>query len=171
MSHVPRDTIPALVLTSAFLLTICGACRSNDTNPPASGTSAQPVTAQTDAGRATAASPGARPQALPQPAGAAARERDVAVEPEGVPPAITAPPTDLNLIETGPSFFKVVATGTPPLSYLWTKEGRPGFIGNESELWFASPKIEDSGTYSVEVSNRWGKTSATCKLTVSPRPR
>lgn len=95
----------------------------------------------------------------------------VAVEPVGVAPVISNPPLDLVVTETAPSSLKVIASGTRPLAYQWTKDGRPELLSTEAEFWIASPKPEDSGTYTVEVSNRWGRTTATCRLTVNPRPR
>ncbi len=73
-------------------------------------------------------------------------------------------------METDPTFVRVVAKGTAPLSYLWSKDGRPGFVANDAELVFANPKTEDSGTYTVEVSNAYGKATASFRLTVNPRP-
>jgi beta-galactosidase len=95
----------------------------------------------------------------------------VAVETVGVAPVISSPPLDLVVTETNPSFLKVVASGTQPLAYQWTKDGRPELLSTEAEFWIANPKVEDSGTYTVEVSNRCGRTMATCRLTVNPRPR
>lgn len=88
----------------------------------------------------------------------------------GVAPTIAVPPPDLVVNETDPSWLRVTAKGTPPLSYLWSKDGRPGFIGNQAELVFANPSLEDGGTYTVEVSNRYGTATATCRVTVNPRP-
>ncbi len=95
----------------------------------------------------------------------------VAVEVVGVAPVITEPPVDLAVIENTPSSLKVVASGTPPLSYLWSREGRGGFLSTEAELWLANPQAGDSGVYVVEVSNRWGKATSTCRVTVNPRLR
>jgi hypothetical protein len=95
----------------------------------------------------------------------------VAVEAVGVAPVIATPPFDLVVSETNASSLKVIASGTPPLAYQWTKDGRPENLSAEAECFIASPKVEDSGTYTVEVSNRWGRTTATCRLTVNPRPR
>jgi hypothetical protein len=97
-------------------------------------------------------------------------QREVAAgEPEGAPPVITSPPEDRVVLETGPLSMKVLAKGTEPLAYQWTRDGRPELLSNEAEFWLANPKIEDSGSYTVEVSNRWGKAAAHCRLTVNPR--
>ena len=95
----------------------------------------------------------------------------VAVELVGVAPVISNSSLDVVVTETAPSFLKVTASGTPPLAYQWTKDGRPELLSNEAEFWIANPKVKDSGTYTAEVSNRWGRTTATCRLTVNPRPR
>jgi len=91
----------------------------------------------------------------------------VVVETTGAAPVITTPPLDLTVSEGNQASMKVIASGTAPLSYLWSKEGRPGFLSNEAELFIASARPEDSGTYAVEVSNRYGKASAFCRLTVN----
>jgi hypothetical protein len=92
----------------------------------------------------------------------------VVVETVGAAPVITSPPLDLTVSEGNQAWMKVIATGAAPLSYLWSKEGRPGFVSNEADLVIATAKPEDSGTYTVEVSNRYGKTTAFCRLTVNP---
>ncbi len=92
----------------------------------------------------------------------------VIVETVGQAPVITSPPLDLAVNQGSQAFLKVIAAGTPPLSYLWAKEGRPGFVSNEAELFIGNAKPEDAGTYTVEVSNRYGKATAFCRLTVNP---
>jgi len=95
----------------------------------------------------------------------------VAVEPVGAPPTVTGPPVDLVVSETSPALLKVTTSGAQPMAYRWIKEGRPGLLSTDAELWISSSKAEDSGFYEVEVSNAFGRATATCRLTVNPRPR
>jgi hypothetical protein len=95
----------------------------------------------------------------------------VAVDPAATPPAVTGPPVDLVVGEATPAVLKVTASGAQPMAYRWTKEGRPRLVSTEAELWIRNSTPEDSGFYTVEVSNALGRTTATCRLTVTPRPR
>jgi hypothetical protein len=74
-----------------------------------------------------------------------------------VPPAITADPEDVFVVEGYPAVFSVSATGTAPLSYQWRKDGTdiPGATGSTYAIETAFP--EDEGLYHVEVSNVAGK--------------
>lgn len=66
------------------------------------------------------------------------------------------------------TFSVTVATGTPPLSYQWMKNGTP--IPNATLNPFvltANAQVVDSGSYTVQVSNSAGFTvSNNCVLTV-----
>ncbi len=160
----------ALVSGCLALLSVagCGPAGSKDAAPTATAQPAdtpaasgqRPSPAADAAGQSGAQAP--RPPVQPKPEPAPA-------EPEGTAPVVTGPPEDRTVLETGPFSLKVTAKGTEPLAYQWTKDGRPELLSNEAEFWMANPKIEDSGTYTVEISNRWGKTTASCRLTVNPR--
>ncbi len=156
----------------AFLSAGCG---SPDSRVVSSSPAAQPADSQAVPARGPASAPDLTPQApgqVQKPPVNAAREatpREATPrEPDGVPPVITTPPEDRTVLETGPFSMRVDAKGTGPLRYEWTKDGRPGVVSNDAEFWMV-PKLEDAGTYRVEVSNPWGKATAYCRLTVNPR--
>jgi hypothetical protein len=68
-----------------------------------------------------------------------------------------------------PVFFSVLANGTPVLTYQWRHNGTdiPGATSNAFSL--LAPGKDDSGNYSVRVSNPYGTTnSANASLTVMP---
>jgi len=171
MARPFRPRMPACLLAGSLLLCACAGCGSPDTKGAAPTTTAQPGSAQANPGQPASSTAGSKPQIPAEPRKApVSSDRDTAaVEPEGVAPVITSPPTDLAVRETDPSSMKVVAKGTKPLTYQWTKDGRPEIVCNEAEWWIANPKLEDSGNYTVEVSNRWGKATAFFRLTVNPR--
>ena len=79
-----------------------------------------------------------------------------------VAPSITLQPRGTN-VAVGDSFsLSVTATGTAPLSYLWSKDGtsltnglRIGGV-TRSNLLITNATLTDSGLYSVFVSNQVG---------------
>lgn len=162
---------PAMLAGSVLVLIACAACGSRDTGGTPPATAAQPAGGQANAAQAPSPTPRREPPASTQPRRTPSRaeREDVAAEPEGQAPVITSPPEDRTVRETDPFSLKVAAKGTEPLTYRWTREGRPELVSNDAEFWIANPKLEDAGTYWVEVSNRWGKTTAYCRLTVNPR--
>ena len=90
------------------------------------------------------------------------------------PPSVSQPVVGpLNRLDntawTGtPVTFSATASGTPPLSYQWRKDGIN--IAATTNVWtLASPAVSDSGNYDLVVSNGGGSvTSAVVALTVSP---
>jgi uncharacterized repeat protein (TIGR03803 family) len=94
----------------------------------------------------------------------------------GTPPSIVVqpaspPPTQVGLFAT----FTVVASGSPPLSYQWTRSEVPlsnggEFSGVNSPALTVDPVSQaDAGTYSVLVSNAYGVTnSSNAVLSVLP---
>jgi uncharacterized delta-60 repeat protein len=91
------------------------------------------------------------------------------------PPIIgTSPQSRTNLAGTAAG-FAVVASGTPPLSYRWRKEGLDlpvgsGLIASGSTL-FGPVQAGDAGNYDVVVTNNYGSvTSAVAALTVVSPP-
>ena len=74
-------------------------------------------------------------------------------------PYITTQPQSQTVSPGSPASFTVVAGGTPPLSYLWTKNGTTLTDGGNvsgasaSSLNLASVQVGDVGTYAVTVSN------------------
>ncbi|MCF7764991.1 MAG: immunoglobulin domain-containing protein [Verrucomicrobia bacterium] len=87
------------------------------------------------------------------------------------PPVITVSPRSESVLEGTRVAISVVATGSPPLSYQWRKNGSniPGATAPNYTL--TSPKTTDTGSYSVVVSNAAGTvTSNTAILTVISPP-
>ncbi|MBE7503058.1 MAG: immunoglobulin domain-containing protein [Verrucomicrobiales bacterium] len=84
-----------------------------------------------------------------------------------VPPAIVEQPNDLRLPAAADAVFKVVATGSPPLSYRW-RHGSTALPGaTNSALLLRGVQTEQEGSYSVVVSNPVGSaTSRNASLTV-----
>ena len=87
-------------------------------------------------------------------------------------PAITTQPSDTSVTTGSTATFNVVATGTAPLSYQWTKNGTviAGATGS-SYTTPATARADNLAPFAVTVSNAAGTvTSATVTLTVTPAP-
>ncbi|MEW6158077.1 MAG: immunoglobulin domain-containing protein [Verrucomicrobiota bacterium] len=77
----------------------------------------------------------------------------VKAAPAAEPPVITQPPQP-QTVETGARVeFKVTATGTPPLSFEWLKNGEPISGATGDTFVIASATVQDNGEYRVRVSN------------------
>jgi uncharacterized delta-60 repeat protein len=90
----------------------------------------------------------------------------------GVPPEIVRQPQGQSVLPGTAVQFSVGAAGSRPLSYQWRHNGTniPGAINSELEI--PSVQLEDSGFYSVVVSNRAGVvTSAEALLMVTGHAR
>ena len=87
----------------------------------------------------------------------------------GTPPSITTQPTNITVTAPNPATFTVAATGDPPLSYQWQRNGT-SIGGATSASYTLNPtSAQDQGaTFAVVVSNPAGTvTSAAATLTVS----
>ena len=87
-------------------------------------------------------------------------------------PAITTQPSDTSVTTGSTATFNVVATGTAPLSYQWTKNGTviAGATGS-SHTTPATARADNLAPFAVTVSNAAGTvTSATAILRVTPAP-
>ncbi|HEX3913169.1 MAG TPA: hypothetical protein VHW71_06660 [Steroidobacteraceae bacterium] len=86
-----------------------------------------------------------------------------------VAPAITAQPTDQQVVVGSTATFGVTATGTAPLSYQWQKSGTA--IAGASAASYTTPAAtlaDDGSAYAVVISNSAGSvTSAGAKLSVA----
>lgn len=94
---------------------------------------------------------------------------DVYVVPELIPPGIAQEPVNATAIETGNASFVTEAVGTAPLTYQWAFNGQmiPG--ATNAVLLLHSLTTNDSGAYSVVVSNADGTASSKpALLTVLP---
>jgi hypothetical protein len=93
----------------------------------------------------------------------------------GSAPAITTQPSSVTVTEPAPASFTVVATGTPPLTYQWRRNGTNlvnggAITGATSATLTLNPTATaDSDTYDVVVNNSVGPavTSAPATLTVN----
>jgi DNA/RNA endonuclease G (NUC1) len=83
-------------------------------------------------------------------------------------PAITTQPASVTVTAGQPASFKVVATGTAPLTYQW-KKGTTVVGTNSDTFAIAATAAADAGSYTVTVSNVvTSVTSAAATLTVNP---
>ncbi len=77
----------------------------------------------------------------------------VTVTPEISPVAIVTDPANANVFERGLATFKVSASGTPPLSYQWLKDGATIAGATTSTLKIFPVAAGDAGAYSCRVNN------------------
>lgn len=89
----------------------------------------------------------------------------------GVPPFITTQPTNQTVIIGGAAIFRANASGTSPLAYQWNFNGTNLINATNSSLTLTNLQLDQSGNYSVLITNLFGSTnSATAILTVNPPP-
>lgn len=89
----------------------------------------------------------------------------------GAAPTITSEPTAQTVCAGQPVEFTVAATGTPPLTYQWLKDG--GEIGGATAATYtiSAAASTDAGAYSATVANSCGTvTSRAAALTVGNAP-
>ncbi len=83
------------------------------------------------------------------------------------PPVISTPPGDQTACAGSDVTFSVSATGDPPLSYQWQKDGVDISGATDSTLVLTAVSAADAGSYTVIVSNDCGSvTSPAATLTV-----
>jgi hypothetical protein len=93
------------------------------------------------------------------------------VNPAGVAPSITTQPLGQSLGLGTSATLNVVATGTSPLAYQWSKNGTAITGATSASLTFSSLSASDVGSYTVVVSNALGSvTSAAAVLTINSPP-
>lgn len=86
-------------------------------------------------------------------------------------PVITGPPQNQTVPAGAAVSLEVAATGTRPLAYFWNKDSVPIASGTNASYRIAAARPEDSGYYSVTVSNRFGAVvSSAALLTVVSIP-
>ena len=78
-----------------------------------------------------------------------------------VPPTITVQPKSYNTNVGATVTFSVQASGTPPLSYQWRKDGQNIASATLTSYVLSGVQVDDSGRYSVQVSNPAGAASST----------
>jgi hypothetical protein len=87
-----------------------------------------------------------------------------------VPPTITTQPRSQTLTVGSIATFNVVATGTAPLSYQWSKNGT-AIVGAVGSSYTTPPTVsgDNGATFTVKVTNVAGsQTSSSAMLTVNP---
>jgi hypothetical protein len=85
----------------------------------------------------------------------------------GIPPAIVTEPASITVPSGTNVTFTVSASGSPPLKYQWRFNGNPITGATKSSLTLNDVQTNQSGNYSVVVSNAFGDaTSADATLTV-----
>lgn len=89
-------------------------------------------------------------------------------QPPPVAPTITTQPASQTVAPGASATFSVVATGSTPLSYQWSKDGSPISGATDSSYTIASAQSSDAGNYTVVVTNTAGSaTSNAATLTIS----
>ncbi len=89
----------------------------------------------------------------------------------GTAPTFTAGPASQSVIAGGIVTFSATATGNPPPSFQWQKNGAPIPGATSATLTLAGVSAADAATYTVVASNSAGNaTSAPAILTVSAPP-
>jgi hypothetical protein len=79
------------------------------------------------------------------------------------PPEITVKPesTNIECLSDTTVAFNVVAIGTPPLTYQWSKDGSPLLGETGSSLVIPHADVSDLGSYTVKVTNGQGSQTST----------
>jgi len=87
------------------------------------------------------------------------------------PPLITTQPTSSSVTAGASATFSVVANGTAPLTYQWSKNGTAIPGATAATYAITSTSSSDAGTYRVVVTNSLGTAnSSAVTLTVTPAP-
>ncbi len=87
------------------------------------------------------------------------------------PPAITVQPGSRTVAVGTNTVFGVGVTGTPPLTYLWSKDGSALAGATNSTLTLTNVSVDDRGSYTVRIENPLGTaTSSPAGLAVESVP-
>ncbi|MCF7762216.1 MAG: immunoglobulin domain-containing protein [Verrucomicrobia bacterium] len=84
----------------------------------------------------------------------------------GIPLAVTVPPEGQHVASGTPVTLSVKAAGAPPLAFQWLKDGVEVVGARDSALVLSDVRTNDSGTYSVKVSNEIGSVTSRAALLV-----
>ena len=102
------------------------------------------------------------------PAGAASAALFLEVQ---VPPGITAQPQNTSVPPGANALFSVSATGTPPLSYQWRRNGVELEGASSPGLTILNAQLGDDAAFTVVITNSYGSiTSSVATLTVTASP-
>src|SRR5437870_488864 len=88
-------------------------------------------------------------------------------------PVITSQPQSQTVILYQPAAFRVIASGTSPLSYQWRKDGVPIAGATNDEIVLAHAQFSDTGRYSVvvEARSKTKKSDSRCQVGAPPQLR
>jgi sugar lactone lactonase YvrE len=101
--------------------------------------------------------------------GVACHKSSSHVNDPGQPPAFTTGPVDTTTVTGRPVSLVVVTTGAPVLRYQWSRNGVDILGALGSTYTIPNPKVTDTGSYTVTVTNPIGSiTSSPAALTVLP---
>ncbi len=118
---------------------------------------------------ATAADAGSYTVNVSNAAGAVTSAAAVLTVTQNIAPSITTQPASVTVNEGARATFSVVATGTAPLAYRWSRNGAQMPACTQATCVIASATAADAGSYTVNVSNTVGAvTSQVATLTVNP---
>ena len=84
-----------------------------------------------------------------------------------VAPQIAAQPQSLTVNAGGTMALSALASGTPPLSYQWRKDGAPLAGATDAQLIFDNVTAASAGSYAVVVSSTTGDTATSGNATLS----
>ncbi len=88
-----------------------------------------------------------------------------------LPPTILEPPKDQYVASGSNVTLTVTVSGTEPISYHWLKDGTSLSVTSEATLTLNSAQPDQSGLYSVVVSNAFGTAnSPVAEIVVLPVP-
>ena len=93
---------------------------------------------------------------VPRPQGPAADMGAVEADFISAAAAIITQPLGANVRAGTNVNFVVGASGTAPLSYLWTKDGKPIAGATTSVFFLTNVQVGDAGSYSAIVTNAFG---------------
>ena len=94
---------------------------------------------------------------------------------KGEPPSFTIKLEPCEAVDGDEVEFTAKINGTDPINLKWLREGKPlqnkadfeqTYVGGIARLVIAEVFPDDSGSYTIEVSNEWGQASSTAQLTV-----
>lgn len=86
-------------------------------------------------------------------------------------PVVTAAPQPQTVIAGSPVSFSAAATGNPPPTFQWRKDGAAIAGATSATFTLARAQVSDAGSYEIVASNRAGSsTSAAATLTVHTPP-
>ncbi len=96
---------------------------------------------------------------------------NIDVQPADKPPTITTQPANASVAIGQPARFRVVASGTPPFTYEWKRNGKVIDRATSQDYFIRETKPDDSATFSVTVNNAAGSVlSHPAALQVKPLP-